>query len=263
MGESLDTLVSPCGAGYAARVPNPEPDGRRFGEVAAAYERGRPEYPAEVVSWLLGDDADRVIDLGAGTGKLTRALLDRVGHVIAVEPDAGMRAEFSRQLPGTSVLDGTGEDIPVRAGWADVVVVGQAWHWVDPRRAAPEVARVLRPGGLLGLAWNDRDVADPWLDRLADILVGFGTSPDVMNDVVVGPPFGPSEVMEHRWTDHVSVASVVDMIASRSYVIALSAERRAELVRQVTAWANEGADAATGLVPIRYRTQGYRFRAPG
>jgi SAM-dependent methyltransferase len=263
MGESLDTLVSPCGAGYAARVPHPEPDGRRFGEVAAAYERGRPEYPAEVVSWLLGDDADRVIDLGAGTGKLTRALLAHAGHVIAVEPDAGMRAEFSRQLPGTSVLDGTGEDIPVRAGWADVVVVGQAWHWVDPRRAAPEVARVLRPGGLLGLAWNDRDVADPWLDRLADILVGFGTSPDVMNDVVVGPPFGPSEVMEHRWTDHVSVASVVDMIASRSYVIALSAERRAELVRQVTAWANEGADAATGLVPIRYRTQGYRFRAPG
>lgn len=239
-----------------------EPIGRRFGEAAQAYERGRPGYPAEIIDWLLGDAAERVVDLGAGTGKLTRALVPRVPHVIAVEPDSGMRAVLSQCLPGTSVVDGTAEDIPIRDGWADVVVVGQAWHWVDPVRAVPEVARVLRPGGVLGLVWNDREEADPWLDRLGEILIAYGTSPDATNDVIVGAPFGPFDISQCRWTDHVSVDGVVDMVTSRSYVIALPDRVRRDLVEEVTAHAVEGRDPETGLVPIRYLTQGYRCRLP-
>lgn len=244
-------------------MPADDPTGRRFGEAADAYERGRPEYPAAVVDWLLVDRPGTVVDLGAGTGKLTRALVDRVPRVVAVEPDPGMRGAMSARLPGTSVIEGTGEDIPLRDGYADAVVAGQAWHWVDPVRALPEVARVLRPGGLLGLVWNDRDEDDPWIQRLSALLLEFGTSPDADYEVVGGPPFGAFEKTEHRWTQHATVDRVVDMVVSRSYVIALPQEGRDALVARLVELAHDGLDPATGLVPVRYVTRGYRSRLPG
>lgn len=244
-------------------MPANDPTGRRFGEAAEAYERGRPDYPPEVVDWLLAGDPQRVIDLGAGTGKLTRALVERVPTVVAVEPDPAMRSMLARRLPGTSVIEGTGEDIPLRDGFADTVVAGQAWHWVDPTRALPEVARVLRPGGLLGLVWNDRDWTDPWIDRLSALLVAFGTSPDAEYEPVSGTPFGPFETTSHAWTHHVTVDGVLDMVVSRSYVIALPAEQRDDLLGQVRDLALSGQDPVTGLVPIRYVTHGYRCALPG
>ena len=243
-------------------MPAHDPNGRRFGEAVAAYERGRPEYPAAIVDWLLEFEPERVVDLGAGTGKLTRALVDRVGTVIAVEPDAAMRGAFSERLPGTSVLAGTGEDIPLRDGYADAVVVGQAWHWVDPRSAVPEVARVLRSGGMLGLVWNDRDEADPWVRELSALLLEFGTSPDADYDPEVGPPFRELETTDVRWTHDVTVDVVVDMIMSRSYVIALPERRRSELADRVRGLAIDGTDPVTGLVPVRYVTRGYRAVRP-
>ncbi len=243
-------------------MPANDPTGRRFGEAAAAYERGRPEYPAEMVDWLLAGDPQRVIDLGAGTGKLTRALVDRVEVVVAVEPDPAMRAALSERLPGTSVLAGTGEDIPLRQGYADAVLVGQAWHWIDPERAVPEVARVLRSGGILGLAWNDRDEEDPWVRELSTLLREFGTSPDVGFEPRVGPPFGPLETNQVRWTNTVTVDAVLDMITSRSYVIALPDRRRKVLADRVRELAIAGTDPATGLVPVRYVTRGYRAVRP-
>src|ERR1700744_1056654 len=133
-----------------------------FGVAAATYERGRPPYPPEALDWLLPPGARRVLDLGAGTGKLTRQLAARGLDVVAVEPLEGMRAELSRVLPGTEVLDGSAEQIPLPDGAVDAVLAAQAWHWVTPERAAPEVARVLRPGGRLGLVWNGRDETVPW-----------------------------------------------------------------------------------------------------
>jgi SAM-dependent methyltransferase len=244
-------------------VPANDPTGRRFGEAAEAYERGRPEYPSVVVDWLLADRPRRVVDLGAGTGKLTRALMDQVPTVVAVEPDPAMRTALAHRLPGASVIEGTGEDIPLRDGFADAVLAGQAWHWVDPVRALPEVARVLRPGGVLGLVWNDRDERDPWVDRLGALLVEFGTSPDGDYEVVGGAPFGPFETTEHRWTHHVTIDGVIDLVVSRSYVIALPEARRAELVQRVRDLAVLGQDPATGLVPIGYVTHAYLCRLPG
>lgn len=244
-------------------MPANDPTGRRFGEAAEAYERGRPEYPPEVVDWLLAGNPQRVIDLGAGTGKLTRAVAERVPTVVAVEPDPAMRVALAQRLPGTSVIDGTGEDIPLRDGFADSVVVGQAWHWVDPTRALPEVARVLRPGGILGLVWNDRDWTDPWIDRLSAVLVAFGTSPDAEYEPVGGAPFGPFETISHSWTHHVTVDGVLDMVISRSYVIALPEAQRAHLLHQVRELAVSGRDPVTGQVPIRYVTHGFRCALPG
>ncbi len=243
-------------------MPANDPTGRRFGEAAAAYERGRPEYPVEMVDWLLADSPACVVDLGAGTGKLTRALVGRAETVIAVEPDPDMRRVLSELLPGTSLLAGTGEDIPLRDGYADAVVAGQAWHWVDPLRAVPEVARVLRSGGSLGLIWNDRDESDPWVQALSALLHEYGTSPDADYEPVVGPPFGPLDTAELTWTHEVPVAAVIDMIASRSYVIALPPDRRAELVERLRVLADESTDRATGLVPVPYVTRGYRAVRP-
>ncbi len=243
-------------------MPANDPTGLRFGEAAIAYERGRPEYPIAMVDWLLADGPRRVVDLGAGTGKLTRALVGRVETVVAVEPDLGMRRVLSARLPGTSMLTGTGEDIPLRDGYADAVVVGQAWHWVDPERAVPEVARVLRPGGLLGLIWNDRDEDDPWISSLSALLEEFGTSPDAGYEPRVGMPFGPLQTAEFRWTNEATVDAVLDMVTSRSYVIALADHGRAELVSRVRALASDARDPVTGHVPVRYVTRAYRAVRP-
>jgi len=243
-------------------MPANDPTGRRFGEVADAFERGRPDYPDVIVDWLVEDRPRHVVDLGAGTGKLTRALAARVPSVTAVEPDPVMRAALSKRLPGMAALAGTAEKIPLSTASADAVMVGQAWHWVDPVRAVPEVARVLRSGGFLGLVWNDRDEDDAWIARLSSLLKQYGTSPDAGYEPRVGAPFTPLETVEHRWVNQVTVDEVVEMIVSRSYVIALPERSRDELLDRVRVLAAQAQDRATGLVPVAYVTRGYRARLP-
>lgn len=244
-------------------MPANDPTGRRFGEVALDYELGRPEYPAEAVDELLRGDPQVVVDVGAGTGKLTRALVGRVGTVIAVEPDDAMRAVLAGLLPEVTALSGVGEAIPLADASADLVVAGQAWHWVDPSRGYPEVARVLRPGGEIGLVWNDRDESDPWIGELSALLVEYGTAPDAEYVPAVLPPFGPFEAADFAWTNHVTLDVAIAMVTSRSYVIALPPDRRAELVGRVRALAEPRVDPGTGLVPVPYVTRTYRARLVG
>lgn len=123
------------------------------------------------MSWALepspGPD---VLDLGAGTGKLTSALLGRTGlRVTAVDPDPGMLRELRLRIPGADAREGSAEAVPLPDGSVDAVVVGQAWHWFDPERALPEVARVLRPGGVLAALWNGDDVSVEWVAGLHDV----------------------------------------------------------------------------------------------
>src|SRR5437016_4501937 len=141
-----------------------------FGSAAGAYERGRPPYPPEAIDWLLPAGAARVLDLGAGTGKLTRQLTGRGLDLTAVEPSEGMREQLRRAVPGVRALAGTAEQIPLPDLSVDAVLVAQAWHWMDPAVAVPEVARVLRPGGQLGLLWNIRDERADWVAGLGAIL---------------------------------------------------------------------------------------------
>lgn len=128
-----------------------DPHGLVFDPAAEDYERGRPGWPAEL---LEGVEGDVVLDLAAGTGKLTRLLVERFPRVVAVEPLAGMRALLERAVPEAEALDGSAEQIPLADASVEAVLVGEAFHWFDPERATAEIARVLRPGGALVLAFN-------------------------------------------------------------------------------------------------------------
>ncbi|MDX6549762.1 MAG: hypothetical protein QOJ31_446 [Gaiellales bacterium] len=144
---------------------------RSFGAVADVYRLARPGYPPAAVEWALEHAPGRdVLDLAAGTGKLTEAILATGAHVIAVEPLDGMRRELAKAAPDATVLDGTAERIPIGDGSVDAVLVGQAFHWFDQPRALDEMARVLRPGGVVGLLWNLREDGADWEQRLSQIL---------------------------------------------------------------------------------------------
>jgi len=216
-----------------ALVSAPGRQGLQFGAAAAAYESGRPSYPTEVVDWLLPSAGARVVEVGAGTGKFTQVLTARGFDVTATEPDAGMRAALSASLPSVRVVEGYAERIPLGDQCADAVLGAQCWHWVDQARAAREAARLLRPGGILGLAWNYRDESDPWVAGLSEILEDLGQTPGPDADPLPHEPFGPFERFETAWSHETSVDGVVDMIASRSYAIALAEDRRAELLGRI------------------------------
>jgi len=200
-----------------------------FGIAATAYERGRPPYPEEALDWLLPAGASRVVDLGAGTGKLTRQIHQRGLQVTAVEPTDGMRAELTRVLPGIPALAGSAEALPLPDHSADAVLCAQAWHWVDPARAVPEAARVLTPGGRLGLIWNLRDEREDWVRRLGELI----TSPELPRDHHLSSPFGPAETHDFGWTHQIDLPRLLDLVASRSYVILLGDQERADLLDRV------------------------------
>jgi SAM-dependent methyltransferase len=206
---------------------------RSFGAAAAQYERGRPGYPSEALDWLLPAGKRRVLDLGAGTGKLTRQLLDRGLDVVAVEPSQGMRGELRRVLPEVRALAGSAERIPLADGAVDAVLVAQAWHWVDVERAVPEVARVLAPGGCLGLVWNTRDERAGWVAELGLIIHGSVEQEMNPGNPSVGPPFGPLERFDVEWTQLLSLPALLDMVASRSYIITLPDDRREAILAEV------------------------------
>ena len=149
-----------------------------FASVADAYERGRPEYPGDAVRWLVGDEPADVVDLGAGTGKLTRGLVAFGHRVTAVEPLAEMLEHLRRAVPEARALAGSGEEIPLVDASADVVVCAQAFHWFDHVVALGEIARVLRPGGRLALVWNTRDDGEAWVAELSDAIIGRETIQD-------------------------------------------------------------------------------------
>ena len=208
-------------------------DGRKerslsFGSQAAAYERGRPSYPPAAVDWLLAPEAGSpvrdVLDLGAGTGKLTTRLVERGLDVVAVDPIAELLDVLRTTLPDTPALLGTAEQIPLPDNSVDAVLVAQAWHWFDPDRAVAEVVRVLRPGGRLGLLWNVRDERLGWVRDFGKIV---GLEHDWANTTVVLPP-PLTDVQTHQveWTNYVTPQTLIDYVASRSYCITSPADVR-------------------------------------
>ncbi len=233
---------------------------RSFGAAAAAYERGRPSYPEPALGWLLPPGARRVADVGAGTGKLTRQLHARGLEVVAVEPLAGMREQFTRAVPGVPVLAGTAEEIPLPDRSVDAVLFAQAWHWVQPGRALPEAARVLRPGGQLGLVWNVRDEQVDWVAELGRIMHSEG---DPAHDRTpgLGPPFGPPERFTTRWAAQLTRQAMLDLVASRSYVITRPpAQREAVLAGVRRLLATHPALARAAVITLPYVTVCTRAR---
>lgn len=204
-----------------------------FGSQAAAYERGRPSYPPEAIDWLLPAGARDVLDLGAGTGKLATRLVERGLDVVAVDPIAEMLEVLRTALPDTPALLGTAEEIPLPDNSVDAVLVAQAWHWFDPVRAIPEVARVLRPGGRLGLVWNTRDERAGWVKELGRI-IGREDARDAIDAGVALPePFTDIEHFSFQWTNYLTPQALIDLVASRSYCITSPTEVRTKTLDQV------------------------------
>ncbi|MEV7189863.1 class I SAM-dependent methyltransferase [Kitasatospora sp. NPDC093102] len=205
---------------------------RSFGAAAEAYQHGRPGYPQALIGSAVPREARRVLDLGAGTGKLTGLLVEAGLDVVAVEPDEGMRAQLAASVPKAAVRAGSAERIPLPDGSVDAVVVAQAWHWFDPAVAVPEIARVLAPGGTLALVWNVRDESEPWAAALGVLMHRSARQP-IDTRPVLPAPFGPPERLEIRWEHVTTRAGIVDMVASRSYVIALPEDERVRLLADV------------------------------
>jgi len=234
-----------------------------FAKVADAYERGRPGYPEEAVRWLAGDVPCDVVDLGAGTGKLTRGLVALGHRVTAVEPLAEMRAELDAALLGVTALAGSAESIPLSDASADVVTCGQAFHWFDHAVALPEIARVLRTsGGRLALVWNSRDDRDPWMARLSAI-IGNETvqETDVFPVLQSSGLFGPVEISEFAFEQVLDRDGLLDLVLSRSYCAKLPTEDREPILEAVAALYDE--TAGHGGVRLAYATQCFRTEKKG
>jgi SAM-dependent methyltransferase len=228
-----------------------------FREVAGAYERGRPGYPVEAVSWLVGEEPRDVVDLGAGTGKLTRALVVLGHRVTAVEPLEEMRAELEAVLPDVHAAAGSAEAIPLPDVSADVVTSAQAFHWFDHSKALPEIARVLRPGGRLALVWNSRDDRDPWTARLSAI-IGNETIQewDVIPVLEEGGLFDRVERAQFSHEQGLDRDGLLDLVLSRSYLAKLPPAEREPVLDAVGRLYDETAGAAGVRLP--YVTECFR-----
>jgi SAM-dependent methyltransferase len=241
------------------------PQSRSFELVADLYERARPEYPPEAVEWIVQEldlhPGRTVLDLGAGTGKLTRALVPTGARVIAVEPGERMLAELQRVLPDIEAVRGGAEAVPLADDSVDAIAVGQAFHWFRHEEAVPELHRVLRRGGAVALVWNSRDGERPLQRELSELIRPFipegrpavGHSAKALAN---SPLFGDVEERRFPFAQMVDTDTFVARIASVSFVAAPE-EKRAELVGRL----REIADAAGGRIEMAYVTEVYVSRA--
>jgi SAM-dependent methyltransferase len=225
-------------------------------------ERARPSYPQEAIDWIAAKlglgSASTVLDLGAGTGKLTRALVEKGAHVIAVEPGDAMRGELERVLPDVEALRGAAEDIPLPDESVDCIAVGQAFHWFRHDEAIPELHRVLRPRGGVALVWYSRDPDNPLYDEIGDLIAPF-VPPDRLAEDEWPKPlgeselFGPLEERRFSFVQELDTDTVAKRIASVSFVAAAPAEARRELDAAI----RRAADKLGGRIPFVYVTRAY------
>jgi SAM-dependent methyltransferase len=231
---------------------------RSFGTVADRYDRFRPTYSAEAVVWTLGVRPLRVADIGAGTGILSRLLL-RLGHeVIAIEPDHRMRTRLAEASPGVVAVAGTAEDIPLHDRSVDAVVAGQAYHWFDPERAHPEIARVLRPGGVWAALWNDADELVPWTVRLVEVIDGPGATTRAHRRSDFGPLFGPVTPAEFRHELWLTLDDLLALTTTRSPYLVGTRQGRQDLIDAVHQVAVEAGLPARERFPMPHVTRVHR-----
>lgn len=254
-----------CLSRLAEVIVNRDPRARgpytAFSDVAGAYERARPGYPEGAVRWLAGDEPRDVVDLGAGTGKLTRSLVALGHRVTAIEPLDAMRAELETALPSVRALAGGAEAIPLPDASADVVTGAQAFHWFDHTVAIPEIARVLRVRRRLALVWNSRDDRDPWVARLSELIGNEVVGPDDVAPIAESGLFGPLETAEFTFEQPLDRERLLDLVLSRSYCAKLPQPERAPILEAVGRLYDE--TAGPNGVRLCYVTKCFRTAKKG
>jgi SAM-dependent methyltransferase len=221
-----------------------------FGAVASHYERYRPGPPDEAVAWVLPEPVGTVVDLGAGTGALTRLLGARADRVVAVEPDSRMRAVLTEQVANVTAVDGRGEALPLEDGSVGAVVASSSWHWMDPVAALGEVRRVLVPQGVLATMWTGPDQAGPFMDRVRALLgVGVDGGEEVPeaaglrdtlgNDlgrtdyaltIPDGLPFTEPEYRAFVWEMGMTADELIGLLGTMSWIITMEPAKRDEVL---------------------------------
>jgi len=248
-----------------------------FGAVAEHYEAFRPGPPLEVVRWLFPEPVGTVVDIGAGTGAMTRLLTGVASHVVAVEPDPGMRQVLTVTVPGAVVLDGTGEDIPVADNSADGVVASSSWHWVEPRAGLREAARVLRPGGVMAAMWTGPDPDGTFMHQ-AQAALANGGSDRTLQGTVTGefnpqnrtlevPAGSPFEDLEHRrftWVSPLTSDDLIGLLGTLSWIILMEDHDRRQLLDTARRLLRDvlGVDGPV-TVDVDFECDAYRVRRCG
>ena len=252
---------------------------RSFGSIAEHYARYRPAPPPDAVDWILPKPCEMALDLGAGTGALTAQVASRSSHVVAAEPDPGMRAVLVRQVTQAGVVGAVAEAIPLRSGCMDAVVASSAWHWMQHEVALVEVARVLHSGGSLGVLWNSVDRSIDW------VVAMFGPrraiseedrgSPDSRRPL--DPDLEPSTHDHHRlelpdsapfhdleskvveWSKSLTVDEIVGLAGTYSRVIVLSEQRKSALLERARRLAVDRLEETGGsAIDVPMRCQCFR-----
>ena len=212
-----------------------------FGTAASDYDRYRVGLPREVADAVLPRGLAAALDLGAGTGAMTRLLLDRADRVYAVDPDPRMTRLLAEASPGVEVHEGTGEHIPLPDSCVDAVVVASAWHWMDPDAAIPEIARALRPGGTLHLVWNRRDRVVPWVADLERLRVEVTGGDDWVEGRIrhyvtepwlpAGSPFAAVRIQALPWSAALTAEELSRLLTTFHAFIAAPEERKPAMLR--------------------------------
>lgn len=235
---------APGGSDVPLSALPPEEKARRagsFGTAAAHYDRYRPGPSPAAVEWILGAaPGGRVVDLGAGTGALSRILVDRAAQVVAVEPDAQMRAVLGAEVPAVTALEGRAESIPLPDASVDAVVASSSWHWADPGRALPEVGRVLVGGGVLGTLWSGPDPDGALVAQARALLGGPGGSgaavlgdagrPNPTLEIPDGTGFCAPEHEAFTWDVAMTADQLVGLLGTFSAILLMEDDERRRLL---------------------------------
>ncbi len=263
-----------------------------FGAVASHYERYRPRPPVEAVDWVLPAGVARVVDLGAGTGALTRLLIDRAEEVVAVEPDERMRAVLTEEVPGVRTVMGRGESMPIADGWADAVLASSSWHWMDVVPTLHEVGRILVPGGILGVMWSGPDPEGPFITQARDLLaerararaeskseatqddgshtdfagliMGDALRPASSLEIPAGVPFDQPEHQAFRWDIALNADELIGLLGTLSWIITMPEEMRIGVIAEARRLLREllGVEGEV-TVDVAFRADAWRSRRHG
>ena len=261
-----------------------------FGGVASHYERYRPGPPVAAVDWILPTHVGRVVDLGAGTGALTRLLVGRADEVVAIEPDDRMRSVLTEEVAGVRAVMGRGESMPIPDSDADAVLASSSWHWMDPIPTLNEVGRILVPGGILGVLWSGPDPdggflvqaeallaeqsqgnaeaavgrkgeGDPDGAEFASLIMGDAHRPTSSLEIPPGVPFAQPEHEVFTWDVALNADELIGLLGTFSWIITMHEETRKRVIAEARRLLAEllGIEG-DATVDIAFRADAWRSR---